>query len=102
MQASRFAPRLGGAFTILMLGGLLWSGVAQAQSKKFGFTGSEQSYRVPGKVIKLSVVAIGGKGGHGAVGAAGSGGAGGLGARASATLPVSPGQLLYILVGERR
>ncbi|QSO51984.1 hypothetical protein JZ785_25025 [Alicyclobacillus curvatus] len=60
----------------------------------FSYTGSQQTYTVPTGVRLLYVQAIGGKG------AAGSGGStGGYGADASAYVPVTPGETLYIQVG---
>ena len=56
-----------------------WSGVAQATTTTFNFTGAEQTFVVPTGITKLHVVATGGKGGHGAAGTTGSGGAGATG-----------------------
>ena len=62
----------------------------------FALTSTEQCYTVPAGVLELEVVAIGGQG------AAGQGAAsGGNGAQASAVVPVSPGESLYVEVGGR-
>ncbi len=51
----------------------------------FSFTGTEQTYTVPGGTDRVQVTAIGGKGGS-------SGQPGGLGADVSGTLTVTPGE----------
>lgn len=60
----------------------------------FTYTGDEQSYVVPVGVTELQVFAVGAKGGSES-----GGGSGGLGATATADLPVSPGETLYVEVG---
>lgn len=61
---------------------------------KFALTSTEQCYTVPAGVLEVEVIAIGGQG------AAGQGAAsGGMGAQASAVVPVSPGESLYVEVG---
>jgi hypothetical protein len=62
-----------------------------AGSTTLTYTGSEQTYTVPAGTHFLRVRAVGGRGG----GAYYSG----LGGRATATLPVTPGQILYVYVG---
>jgi hypothetical protein len=99
MNQGRFRRKLCGGVGAVLLGGLLWSGVAQAATTTFSFTGGEQTFVVPQGVTSLNVVAIGGEGGTGASGTGGTGGAGGFGARAVADLAVNPGQLLFIEVG---
>ena len=59
----------------------------------FNFTGSEQTWVVPGGVTSIDVELAGGSGGNA------SGASGGLGARFSATIAVDPGTTLYIEVG---
>jgi hypothetical protein len=67
---------------------------AQAGSQLFGPTGAEQMFTVPAGVRSVHVVAVGGVGG-------GSNSAtfGGVGARATADIPVTPEQPLYVEVG---
>src|SRR5262245_61357530 len=70
------------------------AGLAHADRKRFTHTGGEQTFVVPPGVTKLEVVAIGGRGGTGHNGVPG-----GFGARALAELAVTPGQLLFVIVG---
>jgi len=69
--------------------------VSNAQPVTFAYTGSVQSYTVPAGVTSLTVDASGAGGGiyPGSVGQAGAGG------RMIATIPVTPGQVLNIVVG---
>lgn len=71
-------------------------GVARARAVTVtsGSTGTEQTFTVPRGVEVLDVVAIGGRGYSFPGGAAG-----GFGAVASADLPVTAGELLYVEVG---
>src|SRR5581483_1894773 len=62
-----------------------------SHQKTFRYTGDRQSFIVPNGVKKLSILARGGMG-------AGPEGGGRVG-RVSATIPVKPGQELYIYVG---
>src|SRR5262245_47991635 len=75
-------------------GAVTTASVAHAETRTFIHTGGEQRFIVPPSVTKLSVVAIGGRGGAGH-----AGGSGGFGARALAELAVTPGQLLFVMVG---
>lgn len=68
-------------------------------STTFTYTGGEQTYVVPLGVTSLQVVAIGAGGSDGAGQGGIPGGLGGNGAQVFATLPVSPGQTLYVEVG---
>ena len=62
----------------------------------YGFTGSAQTYTVPAGVTSLDVTAAGAAGGN----PAGGPGAGGAGASVEDTaVPVSPGQVLTVIVG---
>jgi hypothetical protein len=68
-----------------------------------GYTSvGEASFTVPAGVTSLDVIAIGARGADGEAGDGFSGtpGTGGRGARVTATLDVTPGQTLYIEVGE--
>ena len=62
--------------------------------------GAEQSFVVPRGVTTLRVVAIGARGGFGGLGPPnGNPGPGGLGAIVSASIRVTPGMRLFVLVG---
>ncbi len=66
-----------------------------AGTQTFNYTGTVQSFTVPGGVTSLNIDASGAQGG-------GSfGGAGGLGARMTGTYAVTPGQVLSIVVGQQ-
>jgi hypothetical protein len=60
----------------------------------FQYTGAIQQFIVPNRVTSIQVNAIGARGGTG-----GRGQAGGAGANITTTLNVTPGQILYIVVG---
>jgi hypothetical protein len=60
----------------------------------YNYTGSIQKFVVPNRVTSIQVNAIGAKGGTGARGQVG-----GSGANITTTLNVTPGQILYIVVG---
>lgn len=60
----------------------------------FKYTGAIQQFLVPNRVTSIQVNAIGAKGGTGARGQIG-----GAGANITTTLNVTPGQILYIVVG---
>jgi hypothetical protein len=60
----------------------------------FTFKGEIQTFIVPNRVTSIQVNAIGGKGGTGARGQVG-----GAGANITTSLNVTPGQVLYIVVG---
>ncbi|MEX0992804.1 MAG: glycine-rich protein [Solirubrobacterales bacterium] len=80
---------------------LAWGAVpAQAVTQTFVITGGEQTFVVPAGVTSLNVVAIGGYGGNGAGSGSYIGGLGGASAKVSGSLPVSPGQTLYVEVGD--
>jgi hypothetical protein len=65
----------------------------------FAFTGAEQTFIVPQGVTEISVVAVGGKGGDMCIAHCDTSSIpGGAAARVSSTLPVQPGQTLYIAV----
>ena len=61
-----------------------------AQSQTFNYTGNVQTWTVPPCVTSINVIVAGAKGG---------GNIGGNGARISATIAVTPGQILNIYVG---
>ena len=60
----------------------------------FTYTGGEQTYAVPPGVTSVTITAVGAQGGPGP-----TGGQGGDGASVTATVPVVPGQTLYVEVG---
>ena len=60
----------------------------------YKYTGAIQQFVVPNRVTSIQVNAIGAKGGTGA-----NGQAGGSGANITTTLNVTPGQILYVVVG---
>jgi len=64
-------------------------------SQTFTYTGSDQQFTVPAGITSLTVTLSGAAGACGFNG----GGAGGSGGFVSGTLPVTPGQLLYLVVG---
>src|SRR2546430_16304530 len=70
---------------------------AGAAVAPFSYTGAEQAFVVPAGFTSVHVVAVGGKGGNGDPTPTTP--AGGLGGIATADLPVSPGELLYVEVG---
>jgi hypothetical protein len=58
----------------------------------FAFTGGSEAFTVPAGVTQVVVDAFGAQGG---------GASGGLGGRATATVPVTPGEVLQVNVGEQ-
>jgi hypothetical protein len=76
--------------TAALLSASAGAGVASADTASFASTGGEQTFTVPAGVTALQVVAVGGRGG---------GVFGGFGAVARATVPVTPGQTLFVNVG---
>ena len=63
---------------------------------QFNFTGEQQTFTVPPGVFTLEVELFGASGGLGE-----QSGAGGLGGQVKATLPVSPGSVLYVWIGAK-
>jgi hypothetical protein len=63
-------------------------------TQTFSYTGGLQQFIVPNRVTSIQVTAVGAKGGTGARGQVG-----GAGANITTTLNVTPGQILYIVVG---
>ncbi len=76
-----------------------WVGVRQSsptpQTSTFNFTGSPTTWTVPNGVFEIQVDVRGAQGGTG------SWGTGGLGGRVAATIPVTPGEVLQINVGQQ-
>jgi hypothetical protein len=75
---------------LFILSCLLNISFSQTQTVNFNYTGSVQTWTVPQCVTSINVVVAGAKGG---------GATGGNGARLTATIPVTPGQVLNIYVG---
>ncbi|MBD0275778.1 MAG: hypothetical protein ICV73_28105, partial [Acetobacteraceae bacterium] len=76
------------------------AGAARADTATYGYTGGEQAFTVPAGVSSIQVVAVGGRGGRGGTYQGGPPTvAGGFGARQTATISVTPGQVLYVEVG---
>jgi DNA-binding beta-propeller fold protein YncE len=69
-------------------------GAAPVHTVTFATTGAEQQFVVPTGVTSLVVAAVGARGGD-----SGTGYAGGRGARVAGTVPVTPGQTLFVEVG---
>ena len=68
--------------------------IANAATVTFSYTGAQQTFTVPNGVTSITVDAYGAGGGDS------SGNSGGNGARVQTTLTVTPGDVLYIYVGE--
>lgn len=69
---------------------------ARATTTTFEFTGAEESFRVPGGVHSIHVVAIGGSGGASELFVPG-----GAAAQVTGDISVTPGHALYVVVGGR-
>jgi hypothetical protein len=67
---------------------------ASAASQVFGYVGAQQNFVVPSGVTSVHVVAVGAQGGP-----SDDGTPGGAAAKATADLPVTSGQVLYVNVG---
>lgn len=67
---------------------------ATAQTATFNYTGAVQTFTVPSCVFSINVDVLGGKGGNNGSYLGGNGG------RVQATVPVTPGEVLQIFVGE--
>jgi hypothetical protein len=77
-----------------LIAGCIAAGPAQAKTDVYDEVATESTFVVPAGVHELSFVAIGGSGGDA------QDGEGGAGAEVSGRLAVTPGQTLYIEVGE--
>lgn len=83
-----------------LVGLVATNGVAQSINSTFNFTGSLQTFTVPCGVDSVHIDAWGAQGGAGDVGGLGVlGGSGGLGGSAGGYINVTPGDVLYIMVG---
>src|SRR4051794_4709794 len=92
---------LGAALAALIVGGLICSGLAQAATTSFGYTGGEQTFAVPSWVSLVDGALVGGKGGLGASDSnQGFSSVGGFGGRVVVfDLVLTPGQPIYAEVG---
>lgn len=80
-----------------VVGTLAWAvSPAQATTTIFEFTGAEQTFRVPGGVHSIHVVAIGGSGGASELLVPG-----GAAAQVTGDISVTPGNTVYVEVGGR-
>ncbi|MFL5908369.1 MAG: glycine-rich protein [Solirubrobacterales bacterium] len=95
MLGGSFVKRAGGALAISLIGCLLWSPLARADTSTYFCTATEQAFIVPAGVTTVHVVAVGARGGTGTANT----NTGALGAESSADFSVTPGQLLYVEVG---
>jgi Glycine rich protein len=77
---------------------LFQSSAFAADTVTFNFTGAAQQFTVPARVTELTVDAFGAQGGQSAGDDPASGG---LGGEAIATIAVSPGEVLVLMVGGR-
>jgi hypothetical protein len=69
-------------------------------SQTFSYVGAEQNFTVPKRITKVTVTASGASGGvEGFTTKYSNAGSGGLGGQITATIPVTPGETLYIFVG---
>lgn len=90
------------AGALVLAGGLAVVGsaapaTAEPITQDFGFTNGAQSYTVPPGVCQVTIDAFGAQGGAGRLPADKN--SGGLGGRATATIPVTPGEVLQVNVG---
>ena len=84
------------------LGTLAWSNsnnAGQFDRVYFWYTGADQKFKVPPGVTTINVKLWGGGGEHGSNGSITKNSQGGSGAYVSATLTVTPGQVITVIVG---
>lgn len=72
--------------------------VGAVATTTFTYTGSVQTYTVPADIARITIH-LWGAGGSTGVATGGNAGSGGSGAYVSGTLAVSPGQILYLVLG---
>ncbi len=84
-----------GAYELVVVGGIYSSGGTVSQT----YTSGSGTFVVPTGITEVNVKAWGAGGGGGAGGSAGDGGTGGNGGYAEATLTVTPGESLNVIVG---
>lgn len=77
----------------IFAGALVFAGNLSAQTT-FNYTGSVQTYTVPAGIVSINIVASGAQGGGYVSG-------GGLGATMDGDYSVTPGQTLYVVVGQQ-
>jgi hypothetical protein len=101
----REALRLGVAATALlpvihsMVAPLPAAAQSAVCSQVFNFTGAEQTFVVPAGVTRVTIQALGAQGGSIDFPGTAQDSFGGLGGRTLATIPVTPGETLYVYVG---
>jgi hypothetical protein len=91
-----FSRRTIGVLSAALANAVPLAGAGTTQAQTFSYTGGEQTYTVPAGVVAVAASLTGGTGGGGCPYGGGSGGAG---ATLAATIPVTPGQTLYVEVG---
>ncbi|CAN5823725.1 hypothetical protein BH11BAC7_BH11BAC7_03980 [soil metagenome] len=74
---------------------LLFAGISLRAQTTFNYTGAVQTYTVPACATSINVTVLGAKGGNGTTIPGGSGGS------VQATIPVTPGEVLNIYVGQQ-
>ncbi|MEO5644507.1 MAG: glycine-rich protein [Bacteroidia bacterium] len=74
---------------------LLFAGISLCAQTTFNYTGAVQTYTVPACATSINVTVLGAKGGNGTTIPGGSGGS------VQATIPVTPGEVLNIYVGQQ-
>ncbi|MEQ9289314.1 MAG: T9SS type A sorting domain-containing protein [Cyclobacteriaceae bacterium] len=84
-----------GSHELVALGGIYSSGGTVTQT----FTSGSGTFEVPAGITEINVKAWGAGGGGGAGGSSGNGGTGGNGGYAEATVTVTPGENLNVVVG---
>src|SRR6266540_6592135 len=100
MRRTRFVTGASGFLLACGFLGVTGVGTAGAQptTQTFSFTGGAQSFTAPENVCEITVDAFGAEGGDGDVDSQVFG-TGALGGRATATVSVTPGETLQVLVG---
>jgi hypothetical protein len=82
-------------YNALAFAAICFSGFVQAQSATYNYTGTVQTFTVPACVTSITVDVLGAKAGNNGSYAGGNGG------RVQATVPVTPGEILNIYVGQQ-
>ncbi len=93
----------GGNFTVSPMAATTYYAQSQAQiiNQAFNYTGSVQTFTVPAGITSIQVDARGGRGGYDYEAFGTIQGLPGYGGRVQATMTVTPGEVLYIYVGQR-
>ncbi len=88
-------------FPLLFLLAVCLFGKSYAQSVTYNYTGGIQTYTVPAGVTSLDLDVVGARGGGSYCTRGGYQSEGGCGGRVQATIAVTPGDVLQIIVGQR-